>query len=81
MRDPDDELPPCVGEKMREIAQTLGSPNCLHYASDIERKVPMAKWKDALKRVPEDCQPECRDYLAGMWIRAQAARRARGGSR
>lgn len=77
----DDELPPCVGEKMREITRTLGARDCVSYAADIERYKAPEQWKRAIEGVPEECRPEVREYLAAMWVRRREAIKARGGKR
>ena len=74
----DDDLPPCVGEKFREITHTLGQPDCLHYAVEIERRKAPKDWPAALETVPEYCRDECETYLRGMAARIRAARKAKG---
>lgn len=65
------ELDPCVGEKMR------GTSECLRYAVDIERTRQPEQWGRAIETVPEECQPEVREYLRGMWTRLQVVRQVR----
>ncbi len=63
----EDELPPCVGEKMR--------PDWGFNAVEIEWRVPRDKWGEAIKRQPVEQQPEIREYLAMCWRRAEGMRK------
>jgi hypothetical protein len=62
----DAELAPCVGEKMRG--------DCLYLAVEIERTRKPEQWKRAIEAQPDECQPECREYLAMIWRRLQVVR-------
>jgi len=51
--------------------------SALLHAVEIQRHLPSEQWKAAIAALPEVERAEAREYLAGIWQRMQAARRAR----
>jgi len=52
----------------------MTAPDCLSYASEIERRRAPKDWPEALKGVPEECQDACREYLRGIAARIRVVR-------
>lgn len=48
--------------------------DCLHYASEIERRCAPKDWPEAIKGVPAPCRAEVEEYLRGMAARIRVVR-------